>query len=288
MVRWQIGPSVSQPHSVQRRNGRDPLVCATRHGTVTRRRSRSILAGMTPRIDTAMVLAAGLGTRLRAASDGRPKPLVPLARKPLIDHVLDRLAEAGIARVIVNVHHQANRIEEHLATRRDPAIMISDERAQLLETGGGVKRALRLLPADGFIVHNADAVWQERGASNLLRLIDAWDAERMDCLLLLVLTSAAVGYAGRGDFSLEADGRIRRRRADEVVPFVFTGVQILHPRAFAATPEGPFSNNLVWNHAMLSGRAFGMRLDGQWMHVGKPEELAAAEVAMARRGTSHD
>jgi N-acetyl-alpha-D-muramate 1-phosphate uridylyltransferase len=235
---------------------------------------------MTRRIDTAMVLAAGLGTRLRPAAGVLPKPLVALARKPLIDHVLDRLASAGITRAVVNVHYQADQIEQHLALRRAPEIVISDERDQLLETGAGVKKALPHLSGDGFIVHNSDAVWQEAATPNLERLIDAWDAGRMDCLLLLVLTSAAIGYAGRGDFSLAADGRIRRRRSDEVVPFVFTGVQILHPRAFADTPEGAFSNNLVWNHAMLTGRAFGMRLDGLWMHVGTPEELAAAEQAM--------
>jgi N-acetyl-alpha-D-muramate 1-phosphate uridylyltransferase len=239
---------------------------------------------MMTKIDTAMVLAAGLGTRMRPAAGERPKPLVPLARKPLIDHVLDRLANAGVARAVVNVHHMADQIEQHLAKRQRPAIVISDERTRLLETGGGVKKALPLLPDDGFIVHNSDAVWQEGEVSNLARLMEAWDAARMDCLLLLVLGSAAIGYNGRGDFSLEADGRIRRRRADEVVPFVYTGVQILHPRAFAATPDGPFSNNLVWNQAMLTGRAFGVRMDGLWMHVGKPEELAAAEQAMARPG----
>jgi N-acetyl-alpha-D-muramate 1-phosphate uridylyltransferase len=235
---------------------------------------------MTRTIDTAMVLAAGLGTRLRPAAGALPKPLVPLARKPLIDHVLDRLSDAGITRAIVNVHYQADKIDHHLAARQQPQIIISDERTQLLETGGGVKNALPHLPDGGFIVHNSDAVWQERGVSNLARLIDAWDAGRMDCLLLLVLTSAAIGYTGRGDFSLAADGRIRRRRADEVVPFVFTGVQILHPRAFADTPDGPFSNNLVYNHAMLAGRAYGIRLEGLWMHVGTPDELAAAEHAM--------
>ncbi len=237
---------------------------------------------MMTKIDTAMVLAAGLGTRMRPAAGEKPKPLVPLARKPLIDHVLDRLADGGIVRAVVNVHHKADLIEQHLAARQRPAIVISDERAQLLETGGGVKQALPLLPSGGFIVHNSDAVWQEGETSNLARLMDAWDAERMDCLLLLVLGSAAIGYNGRGDFSLEADGRIRRRRGEEVVPFVYTGVQILHPRAFDATPDGPFSNNLVWNQAMLTRRAFGVRMEGLWMHVGKPEELAAAEQVMAR------
>jgi N-acetyl-alpha-D-muramate 1-phosphate uridylyltransferase len=243
---------------------------------------------MTRRIDTAMVLAAGLGTRLRPAAGTLPKPLVPLARKPLIDHVLDRLADAGITRAIVNVHYQADQIERHLAPRTRPQIIISDERAALLETGGGVKKALPYVSHDGLIVHNADAVWQESETSNLARLIDAWDGGRMDCLLLLVLSSAAVGYSGRGDFSLEPDGRIRRRRADEVVPFVFTGVQILHPRAFSDTPDGPFSNNLVWNQSMLTGRAFGLRLEGLWMHVGTPAELAAAEQVLRAQRARHD
>lgn len=263
-------------------------MCANRRCKVTGRAERGIYCVMTSRIDTAMVLAAGLGTRLRPASIDRPKPLVPLARKPLIDHVLDRLSDAGITRAVVNVHYKATQIEQHLATRQHPLIVIADERRQLLETGGGVKRALPLLPDDGFIVHNSDAVWQERTTSNLQRLIASWDAERMDCLLLLVLGSAAIGYAGHGDFSLEADGRIKRRRASEVVPFVFTGVQILHPRAFADTPDGPFSINLVWNQAMLAGRAFGVRLDGLWMHVGTPDELAAAEIALSRQGATHD
>ena len=236
---------------------------------------------MGSKIETAMVLAAGLGTRMRSHSQDRPKPLVKLAHKALIDHALDRISAAGIERAVVNVHHRADLIERHLALRQQPHISISDERETLLDTGGGVKAALPLLGADGFLVHNSDAVWTEAAGSNLARLIAAWDPQRMDCLLMLALGAAAVGYDGRGDFSLDGDGRIRRRREQEVVPFVFTGVQILHPRAFAATPEGAFSNNLVWNHAMLAGRAYGMRMEGLWMHVGSPAELAAAEQAIA-------
>jgi N-acetyl-alpha-D-muramate 1-phosphate uridylyltransferase len=236
---------------------------------------------MSTPVHTAMVLAAGLGTRLRPAAGELPKPLVPLARKPLIDHVLDRLAEGGIERAVVNVHHKATLIEQHLATRTRPAITIADERERLLDTGGGIKAALPLLDANGFVAHNSDAVWLDAGASNLARLLAAWDPMRMDCLLLLALGAAAVGYQGRGDFSLETDGRIRRRRADEVVPFVYTGVQVLHRRAFVDTPDGAFSANLVWNKAILAGRAFGVRLDGLWMHVGAPQELAAAEQALA-------
>lgn len=233
-----------------------------------------------------MVLAAGLGTRMRPAAQDRPKPLVALARKPLIDHVLDRLAAAGIASAIVNVHHRADQIVEHLAERTQPVITISDERQHLLDTGGGVKKALPLLGPNGFIVHNSDSVWLETHTSNLARLIAAWDPARMDCLLMLALGAAAIGYDGRGDFSLDGDGRVRRRREHEVVPFVFTGVQIVHPRAFAMTPDGPFSNNLVWNHAMLTGRACGLRMEGLWMHVGAPDALAAAENVLATGGLS--
>ena len=236
------------------------------------------------RIETAIVLAAGLGTRMRPAAMDKPKPLVPLARKPLIDHVLDRLDAAGVARAVVNVHHRADQIEQHLAKRNSPEILISDERAKLLDTGGGVRKALPLLGLDGFIVHNADSVWLESNGPNLRRLVEQWDPEHMDCLLMLALGAAAVGYQGRGDFSLDSDGRIRRRRELEVVPFVYTGVQIMHPRAFKVTPDGPFSNNLVWNHAMLTGRAFGMRMDGLWMHVGAPDELTAAENVIATGG----
>lgn len=219
---------------------------------------------------------------MRPAALDKPKPLVPLAGKPLIDHVLERLEEAGIGRVVVNVHHRADQIEQHLAARRSRAqIIISDERERLLDTGGGVKKALGLLGHEGFIVHNSDSVWLETHSSNIARLKAAWDAARMDCLLLLALTSTSVGYEGRGDFSLDGGGRIRRRREGEVVPFVFTGVQILHPRSFDATPEGSFSNNLVWNQSILAGRAFGIRMDGLWMHVGSPVELGAAEAVLA-------
>ena len=248
---------------------------------------------MSCKIDTAIVLAAGLGTRLRPASADKPKPLVPLARRALIDRVLDRLDAAGVGQVVVNVHHRAEQIERHLAQRERPKTIISDEREKLLDTGGGIKKALPLLGVDGFISHNSDSVWLEpsvtnSGGSNLARLMAAWNPEQMDCLLMLALGSAAVGYTGRGDFSLDSDGRIRRRRDNDVVPFVYTGVQILHPRAFAATPEGPFSANLVWNHAMLTGRAFGLRMEGLWMHVGAPDALAAAERVMATGAISHE
>jgi MurNAc alpha-1-phosphate uridylyltransferase len=235
---------------------------------------------------TAMVLAAGLGSRMRPLTDTVPKPLVRLAGRSLIDHVLDRLATAGVERAIVNVHYKADMIEAHLAHRSGPpAIAISDERAQILDTGGGVAKALPLIGLDPFIIHNSDSVWREGIGANLDRLTAAWDGDRMDCLLMLALGSATIGYTGRGDFSFEPDGRIRRRREQEVVPFVFTGVSIAHPRIFEAVPSGPFSLNLVWNRALLAGRAYGVRMEGLWMHVGTPEALtdAAHELTTAHR-----
>jgi len=233
---------------------------------------------MAAALDSAMVLCAGLGTRMAPANNGLPKPLVALAGKALVDHVLDRLAAAGIARAVVNVHHMADRIEAHLQGRTRPAVEISDERAALLDTGGGVKKALPRLGAGPFLIHNSDSVWIEGVGSNLARLAAAWDDRRMDCLMLLALASASRGYHGPGDFALESDGRIRRRRHEqEIVPFAFTGVSIAHPRLFAESPEGAFSLNLVWSRAIAAGRAYGVRLEGLWMHVGTPEALAEAE-----------
>lgn len=242
---------------------------------------------MTSRIDTAMVLAAGLGTRMAPASGTLPKPLVQLDGKTLLDRVLDRLAAAGIARAVVNVHHKADQIEARLAGRKAPKIILSDEREKLLDTGGGVKKALRLLGSAPFIVHNSDSVWIEGIGSNLKRLVEAWDDARMDCLMLLALASSSHGYQGRGDFAFDSDGRIRRRKIEqEIVPFAFTGVSIAHPRLFANAPEGVFSMNQVWDQAIENGRAFGLRMEGIWMHVGTPEALAQAEQALsdARRG----
>lgn len=228
-----------------------------------------------------MVLAAGLGTRMRPLTDKLPKPLVQLARKPLIDHVLDRIAAAGVPTAVVNVHYKADLLEAHLQGRRTPRIVISDERDRLLDTGGGTRKALPLLGRHAFLVHNSDSVWLEGVGSNLRRLFEAWDGERYDCVLLLALASSSVGYAGRGDFALDPEGRLRRRREKEVVPFVYTGVQLVHPRLFADAPEGPFSMNLLWNKAILAGRAIGVRMEGLWMHVGSPQELAESERVIA-------
>jgi N-acetyl-alpha-D-muramate 1-phosphate uridylyltransferase len=233
---------------------------------------------MPAKIATAMVLCAGLGTRMASANSALPKPLVPLRGKALLDHVLDRHAEAGIERVVVNVHHKADLIEAHLAGRRSPRIEISDERERLLDTGGGVKKALPRLGAGPFLIHNSDSVWIEGVGLNLCRLIEAWVDARMDCLLLLAPASQSLGYQGRGDFAFGADGRIRRRRAEqEMVPFAFAGVSVAHPRLFDGSPEGAFSLNLVWDGAIAAGRAFGLRMEGTWMHVGSGDALAQAE-----------
>jgi len=230
-----------------------------------------------------MVLSAGLGTRMAPANNVVPKPLVQLDGRALIDHVLDRLADAGVEQAIVNVHHKADLIQAHLQGRRKPAIEISDERDKLLDTGGGVKKALPRLGSGPFLIHNADSVWIEGVGSNLVRLVQAWDGRRMDCLMLLALASHSLGYQGRGDFAFAADGRIRRRRVEqEMVPFAFTGVSMAHPRLFEGSPEGAFSLNAVWNTAIAAGRAYGMRMEGTWMHVGSPEALAQAEQQLAR------
>jgi len=233
-------------------------------------------------LNTAMLLSAGLGKRMAPAANGLPKPLVALHGKALIDHALDRLAAAGVARAIVNVHYKADLIEAHLQGRQAPSIEISDERAALLDTGGGVKKALPRLGAGPFLIHNADSVWIEGVGSNLARLAGAWDDARMDCLMLLALASASHGYQGRGDFALESDGRIRRRKVEqELVPFAFTGVSVAHPRLFDGSPDGAFSLNLVWSRAIAAGRAYGMRMDGVWMHVGSPDALAEAERCLS-------
>jgi N-acetyl-alpha-D-muramate 1-phosphate uridylyltransferase len=238
---------------------------------------------MPGRIKTAMVLCAGLGTRMASANNALPKPLVPLRGKALIDHVLDRHAESGIERVVVNVHHKADLIEARLKGRAAPKIEISDEREKLLDTGGGVKRALPRLDAGPFLIHNSDSVWIEGVGSNLGRLIEAWDDAQMDCLMLLALASQSVGYQGRGDFAFGADGRIRRRRLEqELVPFVFAGVSVAHPRLFDGSPEEAFSLNVVWDKAIAAGRAFGLRMEGIWMHVGSSDALAQAERQLAR------
>ena len=234
----------------------------------------------------AMVLAAGLGERMRPLTLRMPKPLVPLAGRPLIDHVLDRIAAAGIQSAVVNVHYLPEQLESHLVSRggRQPNILISDERGVLLDTGGGVKKALPLLGRGPFLVHNADSVWGEGATPALSRMLRLWNAAVMDCLLLLAPVTTSIGYAAKGDFSMAPDGRLARREDGEIVPFAFAGVSLCDERLFKDAPEGRFSLNLLWDRALARGKLYGMRLDGRWMHVGSPEALAEAEAAFEREG----
>lgn len=240
---------------------------------------------MTWRPTTAFVLAAGLGTRMRPLTDLTPKPLVRLGGRALLDHVLDRLAEAGVRRAVVNVHHLAGQIEDHLAARSargaPPAITISDERDRLLDTGGGIVRARPLLGVEPFVIHNSDTVWREDRVSNLARLFAAWDGARMDALLLLAARERSIGYAGTGDFLLADDGRLVRRAAGATAPYVFAGVSILDPRLLDDAPDGAFSLNRPWDRAIAAGRLFGVAMEGLWMHVGDPGALAEAERTLA-------
>jgi N-acetyl-alpha-D-muramate 1-phosphate uridylyltransferase len=224
-----------------------------------------------------MVLAAGLGKRMRPLTDEIPKPMVRLKGRPLIDHVLDRLADAGVPRAVVNVHYRADVLEAHLRARSNPQIVISDERGLLLDTGGGVVHARDKLGAEPFLIHNSDSVWVEGVGANLERLFAAWDPETMDSLMLLASATGSLGYEGTGDFVMDKDGRLSRRGERQMAPFVFTGVSIAHPRMFENAPEGAFSLNKVWDNAIEEGRLYGVRLDGLWMHVGTPEALTEAE-----------
>lgn len=237
---------------------------------------------MTWRPTTAMVLAAGLGTRMRPLTDLMPKPLVPLDGRPLIDHVLDRLAAAGIRRAVVNVHYLADQLVAHLAARTAPEVIVSDERGVLLDTGGGVVRALPKLGHAPFVIHNSDSVWIEGVGSNIDRLITGWDDTRMDALMLVALGARSLGYEGAGDFKMTADGRLQRRGKGDSAPLVFAGVSIAHPRLFDGAPAGAFSLNVPWDRAIAAGRLFGVRLEGLWMHIGTPEALAEAERIVAR------
>jgi N-acetyl-alpha-D-muramate 1-phosphate uridylyltransferase len=231
----------------------------------------------------AMVLAAGLGTRMRPLTDTMPKPLVKVAGKPLIDHVLDRLADVGVEKAVVNVHHFADQLIEHLGRRTRPRIAISDERGLLLGTGGGVKRALPELGDRPFFHINSDTVWVDSTKPNLARLADAFEPETMDTLLLLAPTKASIGYTGRGDFAMAPDGRLTRRGERDTVPFVYAGAAILQPALFNDAPEAEFPLTDMFERAAKKGRLFGLRLDGLWMHVGTPPAVQKAEAAIRGR-----
>jgi MurNAc alpha-1-phosphate uridylyltransferase len=229
---------------------------------------------------SAMVLAAGLGTRMRPLTDAKPKPLVKVAGRALLDHVLDRLSDAGVERAVVNVHHFGGQIIAHLAARKRPQIVISDERGVLLDTGGGVVKALPELGNAPFFHINADTIWIDGEQPNLARLAATFDPNTMDALLLLAPTASSIGYDGRGDFAMAADSRLLARPEREIAPFVYAGVAILSPALFADAPNGNFSLITLFNHAAATGRLSGLRLDGLWMHVGTPDAINAAEAAI--------
>jgi len=232
----------------------------------------------TPR--RAMVLAAGLGKRMQPLTDTMPKPLVKVDGKPLLDHVLDRLADAGVERAVVNVHHFAEQIIAHVASRTRPQIVISDERGLLLDTGGGGVKALPELGDAPFFHLNADTIWIDGVKSNLTRLTETFDANAMDALLLLAPIAGSIGYSGRGDFTMAQDGRLKSRTERQVAPFVYAGAAILSPALFAGAPSGAFSLTTLFTRAAEAGRLSGLRLEGLWMHVGTPEAIAAAEAAI--------
>jgi MurNAc alpha-1-phosphate uridylyltransferase len=228
----------------------------------------------------AMVLAAGLGTRMRPFNGHVPKPLVQVGGKPLVDYVLDRLADAGVERAVINVHHLADQIERHVAQRQRPEIVISDERSELLGTGGGVVKALPELGDGPFFHVNSDTIWIDGVTPNLRRLAAAFDPARMDALLLLATSISSIGYTGRGDFAMGPEGRLRRRGERDVVPFVYSGAAILTPAFFEGVGPGPSSMSPLFDRAIESERLYGLRLEGLWMHVGTPDAVKAAEDAI--------
>ncbi len=225
----------------------------------------------------AMVLAAGYGLRMRPLTDKTPKPLLPVQGRSLLERILDRLAEAGVEEAVINLHHLGEQIEQRLNDRKKPKIRFSWEREEVLETGGGVAKALPLLGDEPFFVINGDVLWLNGYQQALHRMADAWEVRQMDALLLVHSTPYAVGYEGKGDFFLAPDGRLLRRSPEEVAPFVFAGIQILHPRLFEGAPEGPFSLNRIYDRAAESETLFGLRHDGEWFHIGTPGSLKETE-----------
>lgn len=236
-------------------------------------------------IDTAMVLAAGRGLRMRPITLTRPKPLVEVAGRPLVDYAFDALREAGVKRAVVNVHHLADQIADHVASMDDLSVTLSDERDRLLDSGGGVAKALPLLGEDPFILLNADTFWLEEpgsGPSNLARMIEQFDQEAMDILMLVVRLRNTTGHVGAGDFTLDTAGRLTRYDGRATDPFVYAGALIVHPRIFDGVPEGPFSLNLLFDAALAADRMRAITLRGHWLTVGTPDAIGAAEAAMAR------
>jgi MurNAc alpha-1-phosphate uridylyltransferase len=229
---------------------------------------------------TAMVMAAGLGKRMRPLTATRPKPLVNVAGRALIDHCIERLKAAGVEKAVVNVHYLAGQLEAHLQNRvQGIEIIVSDERDQLLETGGGLVRALPLIDADPFLVVNSDNFWVDGPIDTLRLLASHWNDVQMDALLLVVPHARANCHRGRGDFHMDAVGKLKRRKPNGVAPFVYTGIQMISKRLFEGEmPYGPFSTNLLWDRAIASGRCFGAVHQGLWFDIGQPQNIAMAEA----------
>lgn len=231
--------------------------------------------------DTAMLMAAGLGKRMRPLTAATPKPLVRVAGKPLIDHALDRVENAGIGRVVVNVHYLADAIEAHLGQRKAPEFAVSDERDVLLETGGGMVKAQQAgqLP-DPFFACNADSIWLDGPRNAFVDLSARWDPQQMDALLLVVSHARAFNFDGTGDFYMDGAGRLARKQPGRIAPFIYTGIQIVSHRLLREAPEGKFSTNVLWDRAIEEGRLFGLAFTGQWFEVGTPSHISPTEEAL--------
>lgn len=230
--------------------------------------------------DTAMILAAGLGKRMRPLTASQPKPMVRVAGKPLIDHALDRLVEAGVAKAVVNVHYLADALEAHVLARQTPKVTVSDERALLLETGGGMVKALPQLP-DPFFALNADNIWLDGPKNAFHDLSRRWDPEAMDALLLVVPHARAMNFNGPGDFHMDPMGRLSRRRPGRIAPFIYTGIQLVSHRLLRDAPEGPFGTMMLWERAIAEGRLYGLSFTGLWFEVGTPQMIRPTEEALA-------
>ncbi len=229
----------------------------------------------------AMILAAGLGTRMRPLTNDRPKPLVEVRGKALIDHAIDRLVAAGVTMIVVNAHYKADMLKAHLAKRGDVDIRVSEENDELLGTGGGLLKALPLFEGEPFFVHNSDSIWVEGLGHALDRMKERWDPSGMDALLLMASMVTALGFEGTGDFNLDAEGHLSRVPDRRVSPYAYPGVQIVHPRIFEAANEASFSMNRLWDVAIEKGRLYGIRLDGVWIHVGTPDAVREADEFLA-------
>ena len=232
-------------------------------------------------------MAAGLGLRMRPLTNDRPKPLIEVGGKTLLDHAIDRMKQVGVKQILVNVHYKGDMVIDHVKKRRDVEITIQDEREKLLDTGGALKKALPFFDGEPFFTHNSDSLWLESWGSNLERMARMWDDQAMDCLMLLAATHSSIGYEGGGDFAMDSEGHLTRRLAPRLTPFAWPGVQIMHPRLVARSPATDvFSTNKLWDITISEHRLYGIRLDGKWMHIGTPEAKAEADAFLEQRRTA--